>query len=90
MNELSRREHLTLWWSFIWRVTLFGGLAGLAFGAIAGVAMGLLGLSAYSALAGGVAGFICNLVATYIGIGHVLTRKHATFGIRIERTQDVF
>jgi phosphotransferase system glucose/maltose/N-acetylglucosamine-specific IIC component len=91
MNELSRREHLALWWSFIWRATLFGGLAGLVLGACAGVVMNLFGLSAYSTIAGGAAGFVCNLVATYWAIGHVLTKKkYASFSIRVERAQDVF
>ncbi|WP_165186826.1 hypothetical protein [Caulobacter soli] len=91
MNELSRREHLALWWSFIWRATLFGGLAGIMLGAFAGVVMNLVGLGAYGAMAGGVAGFVCNLVATYWTIGHILTKKkYASFSIRVERAQDVF
>jgi hypothetical protein len=90
MTELSRRERLALWWPFIWRVTLFAGLAGLVLGACAGVLMNLLGLSAYSALAGGVAGFACNLVATYLEIGSLLKRKYASFSIRIERIQGAF
>jgi succinate-acetate transporter protein len=91
MNELSRHEHLALWWSFTWRATLFGGLAALVVGACIGVAMNLFGLSAYRAIVGGAAGLVCNLVATYWAIGYVLTKKkYPSLSIRVERAQDMF
>ena len=58
---MSYQQTLPIWWSFIWRVTLGGMIAGGIMGAIGGLVMGLMGHADKAASAGMLLGWLVSI-----------------------------
>jgi Na+/proline symporter len=68
MNEIriTWENILPVWWSFYWRATIFGLIAGAIVGALAGFVLGAMNKPELIPYAGGIAGFVVGLPISII------------------------
>ena len=79
--EVTWGRALTVWWSLMWRIIVFGVAAGLVAGAFVGVIAGLTGQADKAKVWGGVAGYIVSVPVPMLVVKIVLQKKWKEFSI---------
>ncbi len=87
--ELTWGRTGKVWWSFVWRCTLFSAVAGGVLGGIGGVSVALMGGSTDDAMrAGSFLGQIGYIPASLYVMRGVLARRYGDFSIKVVGTED--
>lgn len=74
---------LRVWWSYFWRATLLGLVAGFILGAIAGFLVALLGRPELGPRLGGALGYLAQIPVSMVVLRMVLRKRYKTFSIRL-------
>lgn len=83
MEDLSVRTILPVWWAFIWRMIVFGGIGGFTAGLFIGIVLGAIGLPQYITVASTTAGYLLSIPISMYVMLIALTRYYRE--VRIER-----
>ncbi|MCA2919882.1 MAG: hypothetical protein IM445_07285 [Microcystis sp. M015S1] len=81
LEEITFKRSLSVWWSFIWRATLFSFVSGAILGAVGGGIVGMVGHPQLGGLVGGVLGWLVSIPVTMWAIYAALKRKHRGFNV---------
>lgn len=77
MKRPTWSETVPVWWSFVWRASLYGLLIGLVFGGIGGFIAAASGSPAYAHGYGQIGGLLAGIPASLIAMKQTLA-KHGT------------
>jgi hypothetical protein len=79
--EPSWGNSIPVWWSFFWRATLFGALAGGVLGFVGGVAVSLLGKPELAPTVGAAAGYIAAIPVSIWSVKLILSKKFKGYSV---------
>lgn len=83
--KLSWKNTFPVWWSFLWRATVYGAALGFVLGAIAGAYAGLSGVPEKAGLYGGIAGWVGTIPASMLALKQAIT-KHFVSLVALGKT----
>jgi hypothetical protein len=83
--EVTWARTLRIWWSYVWRCGLYGGLLGLLLGFVGGVVVALMGRPDLSALVGGIWGYLGAIPISIIMLRNILRKRFPEFTVRLVR-----
>lgn len=72
---------IPVWWSFFWRATLFGALAGGALGFIGGVIVTIIGKPELGATVGGIAGYVAAIPVSMWCVKLILSKQFKGYSV---------
>jgi hypothetical protein len=81
--EVTWGRTMKIWWSYIWRRTLFSALLGLGLGFLGGLTVGLLGRPDLGGAVGFVLGNLGAIPVSFIVLRNILRRRFGTFSIAL-------
>ena len=81
---------LRIWWSYIWRVTLFSMLLGFILGFAAGFITGILGRGDLAQNVAASLGWLGSIPVSIYVMGIVLKKNHGDFTICLMKASDDF
>lgn len=81
--EVTWGNALLVWWSFVWRATVFGAVAGFVAGAALGVVAALTGHADSAELWGGIAGYIVALPISLWCMKIILSKSYENFEVAL-------
>ena len=81
---------LKIWWSYIWRVTVFSTLLGFALGFVAGLITSIMGRGDLAPSVGGFLGWLGSIPVSIYVMGIVLKKKYGDFTIHFVKVSDDF
>jgi hypothetical protein len=83
--KLSWNQSISIWWSFIWRATIYGVIGGAILGGIAGGLAVLTDSPASSIQWGQIAGYIAYIPASMLAIKQALEKHVMSLGELVAR-----
>ncbi|TWX65834.1 hypothetical protein [Colwellia sp. C1TZA3] len=87
--EISWSQSMPVWWSFFWRATVFGAVAGAILGGIGGVIVALIGKPELAATIGGVAGYIAAIPVSIYCMKHILNKSFKGYSLRFVKDESM-
>jgi len=81
--EVTWGNTLRVWWSFMWRVGLFSGIAGGVLGFIGGIVVGVMGKSELAAPVGAVLGWLGTFPVSIWVLKIILNKQYKTFSVAL-------
>lgn len=81
--EIGWKPILRIWWSYFWRATVLGALAGFVLGALAGFLVALLGRPELGPRLGGFLGTLVQIPVSMVVLRMVLRKQYKSFSIRL-------
>ena len=81
--EVNWNVTLQVWWSYIWRCTVFAMILGLVLGFIGGIVVALIGKPELGAAVGGVLGHLVSITVSIYVMKVILNKKFKTFTIAL-------
>lgn len=79
---------LKVWWSYIWRCTVYAMILGFVLGFIGGVIVALMGKPELGAAVGGVLGYLGSIPVSIYVMKVILTKKFKTFSIVLIKNEN--
>lgn len=76
-REIAWPQALAVWWSFIWRSSIYGFVGGAVLGGVAGGVMGATGHPDKARVAGTLAGYVAGIALSTLALKQAL-QKHLT------------
>ena len=73
--KLSWKQTMPVWWSFVWRATIYGALLGTVLGFFAGTYAGLSGVPDREVLYGVIAGSLGTIPASMLALKQALGKN---------------
>lgn len=73
--KLSWKQTMPVWWSFVWRATIYGALLGTVLGFFAGTYAGLSGVPDREVLYGAIAGWLGTIPASMLALKQALGKN---------------
>ena len=86
-SEISWSESVPVWWSFFWRATIFGAIAGAILGGIGGVIVALLGKPELAATVGGAAGYVAAIPISMYCMKYILNKSFKGYSLRFVKDE---
>jgi len=81
-SEVSWSQSIPVWWSFFWRASLFGAIAGAVLGGVGGVIVALIGKPELAATIGGIAGYVAAIPVSMYCMKHILNKSFKGYSLR--------
>lgn len=81
--EVTWGATLRVWWSYVWRVMLFGGILGFILGFIGGVVVGVIGKPELGSRVGAVLGYIGSIPVSIWVLKKILNKKYKEFSVAL-------
>ena len=81
--EITWSHTLSIWWSYIWRCSLFSIILGFILGGIAGLVLGFVGRGDLAARVGMVLGYLCAIIVSIIFLRKILNKRYKNFSIAL-------
>lgn len=81
--EVTWGKATRVWWSFFWRGTILGMIAGAALGAIGGFVVGVMGKPELGPIVGGVLGWLASIPISIWILKNLLNKKYKTFSVAL-------
>ena len=85
--DVTWRNSIPVWWSFFWRATLFGAIAGFLFGLIGGVAVAIMGRPDLGDTVGLISGYVVGVPVSMWCIKQILGKSFNGYSVRLIRTE---
>ncbi|RMH21405.1 MAG: hypothetical protein D6698_02835 [Gammaproteobacteria bacterium] len=82
-TEVTWKHAIIVWWSLMWRVTLYGSLAGGLAGFVIGIVLGVVGKGDSAEFSGQIAGFLAGIPVGIWVVKTILTKEFGRFRIAI-------
>ncbi|MDR7134049.1 hypothetical protein J2X06_002928 [Lysobacter niastensis] len=73
-TKLSISETLPVWWSFVWRATIYGFVFGVLLGAIGGVFAAVRGVPEQAQMYGAALGYLGTIPASMLALKQALSK----------------
>jgi hypothetical protein len=73
--KLSWKQTMPVWWSLVWRATIYGALLGTVLGFFAGMYAGLSGVPDREVLYGAIAGGLGTIPASMLALKQALGKN---------------
>lgn len=80
---------LPVWWSFIWRVILFGIIATIIAGGIAGFILALIGKPELAETVGGIVGYFIGIPVSVWCFKIILNKRYNGYSVRLIKDETV-
>ena len=81
IEEITLNQLIAVWWSFLWRATIFGALLGLVLGFVGGMVLAVAGHREAAPAIGGLMGYLGGLLASFFALRSALQNKYKSFTI---------
>lgn len=85
--NVSWANTMPVWWSFYWRATVFGLLAGGLLGAVGGFVVAMIGRPDLAGTAGAVAGYAVGIPISMWCMKEVLGKTYKDFSVCLVRNE---
>ena len=79
--EVTYKNTLPVWWSYIWRVTLASIILGVIIGFITGFIVGFLGKPELGGPVGGISGYITSIPVSIWAMKMILDKEYKNFSV---------
>jgi len=84
-QEPSWGQTLAIWWSFMWRCTVWSMLSGIVLGAVGGGITGAIGHVEQARVVGGILGYLGSIPASMYAMKVVLGKRYNGFSVRLDK-----
>ena len=85
--KMSWKNTFPVWWSFVWRATVYGAALGSVLGAIAGAFAVLSGVPEKAGIYGGIAGWVGTIPASMLALKQALNKHLAALAALVNAQQ---
>ncbi len=82
-DSLTTARLMAIWWAFVWRCAVFGGIMGAVLGFVGGFLAASMGRGELSTSIGALMGYLASIPTSMVVLRHVLQKRFRTFEIRI-------
>lgn len=83
--QVTWANAIYVWWSFVWRCVLFGGIAGALLGGIGGAVAALIGRGELAGTVGGILGYLISIPVSVWALKTVLSMQYKNFSVALVR-----
>ena len=81
--EVTWKKTVIVWWSYVWRCTVFGAILGFVLGFIGGLVASMLGQGEASAMVGFVLGYLGGIPVSIYVMKKILEKQYAGWSVAL-------
>jgi len=81
--EVTWGTTLRVWWSYVWRTTVFSAILGFILGIIGGIVVSIMGKPELAGKVGGILGYLGSIPVSIWVLKKILDRKYKDFSVAL-------